>query len=485
MNKNKTILQGFEWYLEPNASHWRYVKERSGAIKDAGITAVWLPPAYKGAQGIHDVGYGTYDLYDLGEFDQKGSVPTKYGTKQEYHDLIDALHYHGVDVYADIVFDHFLGADETEEVEAIRFKDNDRNEVIGEPEKIAAWTKFTFPNRHQAYSDYTWTWKNFKGVNHDENTGENAIWGFEGKHWESAVDHENGNYDYLMGADLDMDYQETVEQLDLWGRWYLHQSHVDGFRIDAVKHIRFSFFIDWLKKRNEEAGRELFAVGEYWNGEVERLENYLDSCGGMMHLFDVPLHFNLFHASSSNGSYDMRTIFDHTLLTSRQDWAVTFVDNHDTQEGQSLQSWVEDWFKLQAYSLILLRDTGIPCVFYTDVFDVQTGTIKEDMRILMKVRECLAYGSQMDYFDDPDIVGFTRHGDPSYENSGVAIVLTNAKGGSKRMSVGAMQAGHTFVDCLGNCDERLIIEEDGRADFPVKDGSVSVWINESALAQVK
>ena len=43
-----------------------------------GVTALWLPPAYKGAGGDKDVGYGVYDLYDLGEFNQKGSVPTKY-----------------------------------------------------------------------------------------------------------------------------------------------------------------------------------------------------------------------------------------------------------------------------------------------------------------------------------------------------------------------------------------------------------------------
>ena len=40
--------------------------------------------AYKGARGINDVGYSVYDLYDLGEFNQKGTVETKYGSKDEY-----------------------------------------------------------------------------------------------------------------------------------------------------------------------------------------------------------------------------------------------------------------------------------------------------------------------------------------------------------------------------------------------------------------
>jgi len=64
---------------------------------------VWGPPAYKGAGGVHDVGYGVYDLYDLGEFDQKGTIPTKYGTKQEYLDAIDVLQKENISVLADIV----------------------------------------------------------------------------------------------------------------------------------------------------------------------------------------------------------------------------------------------------------------------------------------------------------------------------------------------------------------------------------------------
>ena len=49
---------------------------------------------------------------------------------------------------------------------------------------------------------------------------------------------------------------------------------------------------------------------------------------------------------------------------------VTFVDNHDSQPNESLESWVEDWFKQSAYALILLREDGYPCVFYGDYFGI-------------------------------------------------------------------------------------------------------------------
>lgn len=82
--KNGTMMQYFEWYLPSDGSLWNQLSEKAPALAEAGITAVWLPPAYKDAYGTNGVGYAVYDLYDLGEFDQKGSVATKYGTKAEY-----------------------------------------------------------------------------------------------------------------------------------------------------------------------------------------------------------------------------------------------------------------------------------------------------------------------------------------------------------------------------------------------------------------
>ena len=68
----------------------------------------------------------------------------------------------------------------------------------------------------------------------------------------------------------------------------------------------------------------------------------------------------------------MRNILKGTLLEARPERAVTFVDNHDTQPGQALASWVDGWFKSIAYALILLRGEGLPCVFYGDYYGFPT-----------------------------------------------------------------------------------------------------------------
>ena len=71
---NGVMMQWFHWYTDDDGNHWKKLKEEAANLARAGITALWLPPAYKGMNGAKDVGYATYDLFDLGEFDQKGSI---------------------------------------------------------------------------------------------------------------------------------------------------------------------------------------------------------------------------------------------------------------------------------------------------------------------------------------------------------------------------------------------------------------------------
>lgn len=82
--QNGVMMQYFHWYTPADGSLWKQLEKNASALAKAGFTSVWLPPAHKGAAGSNDVGYGVYDLFDIGEFDQKGSVRTKYGTRDEY-----------------------------------------------------------------------------------------------------------------------------------------------------------------------------------------------------------------------------------------------------------------------------------------------------------------------------------------------------------------------------------------------------------------
>ena len=481
MPSNNTMMQYFEWYLPSDSTLWNKLTKEAKHLENIGLTHVWLPPAYKGTSGKSDVGYGVYDLYDLGEFNQKGSIPTKYGTKEEYVNAIKVLRENNIKVLADIVLNHKMGADETEEVLAIQDDASNRNVSLTEAKPIRVWTKYTFPGRGDTYSNFKWNWTHFHGVDWDENTSTAAIYKFYGKHWDEEVDKENGNYDYLMGADIDLNNFDVVRELKAWGQWYLNETNIDGFRLDAVKHIRSDFFPDWLGELRNCSEKKLFAVGEYWSANIDVINNYIQKTEGCMSLFDVPLHYNFYRASVSNGEFNMSQIFDGTIVGTNPEKAVTFVDNHDTELGQALESWILDWFKPLAYSLILLRKDGFPCVFYGDYYGIpEKGIEPKDhmLDILLKVRKYFAYGDQYDYFNDRNIIGFTRTGDYDHPDSGVAVVMTDKQGGAIQMNVGKNLANSVLYDCTGNLSETVYVDNDGNGIFYCKDGSVSVWIKQ-------
>ena len=172
---NETMMQYFEWYLKPEDNLWNKVVSEATFLSSLGVSHIWLPPAYKGSGGLYDTGYGVYDLYDLGEFDQKGSIRTKYGTKEEYLEAIKVLKANNIKVLADIVFNHRMGADGAEDVIATEENTYDRNQNVSEPRTIKAWTSFTFPGRNNMYSDFKWNRTHFHGVDWDDITQKNAI----------------------------------------------------------------------------------------------------------------------------------------------------------------------------------------------------------------------------------------------------------------------------------------------------------------------
>ena len=377
-----------------------------------------------------------------------------------------------------------MGGDEAEEISAVTDAPENRCEQIGGEQTIRTWSRFTFPGRNGKYSDFVWDHSHFTGTDWNEDTKESGqIYRFCGKQWAEETDPENGNFDYLMGMDVDMSNPEVVRETKKWLLWYLQKTGIDGLRLDAVKHISFPFYRDLLKDIREKTGMELPAVGEYWSGDLEKLLHYLDTVDNEMSLFDVALHYNFFNASHAESDYDLRTLLNNTLLKERPQNAVTFVDNHDTQHGQSLQSFIEDWFKPLAYAIILLRQEGIPCVFYSDYYGnpVRNRPLVPNLGKLMKIRHSYAYGVQEDYFDDPHLVGWVRRGTRARRASGLAAVLSNGEGGVRHMFMGEEFAGKTFSDVLGLCPENVVIDEAGWGDFRCEARSVSVWLQPSAF----
>jgi alpha-amylase len=480
MKRNQTMMQFFEWHIAADGTHWNRLRDAAPELKKRGITSIWIPPVTK-ALSVNDTGYGAYDLYDLGEFDQKGAVRTKYGTKQELMGAIAACHEQGLMVYVDLVMNHKAGADEKETFQVIEVDRANRTQDISKPFDIEGWTKFTFPGRGEKYSSFKWNSEHFNGTDYDARNNRSAIFRIlgENKRWNEHVAQEFGNYDYLMFADIDYNHPQVREEMISWGKWLASTLACNGYRLDAIKHINHDFIKEFAKRMIQERGDDFYMVGEFWNSNLAECQQFLNSIDYTMDLFDVSLHYKLHAASKGGRDFNLSSILENTLVHSHPMNAVTFVDNHDSQPHEALESWVQDWFKQSAYALILLRQDGFPVVFYGDYYGIGGKEPQEGKRSaidpLLFVRYHKAYGEQQDYFDHPNTIGWVRRGIPEIEGSGCAVVISNSEQGDKRMFVGEQRAGELWVDYSRNRKDTITIAHDGFATFPVNSGSMSVW----------
>lgn len=180
-------------------------------------------------------------------------------------------------------------------------------------------------------------------------------------------------------------------------------------------------------------------------------------------------------------------------------------------------------FTKHAYSLILFRQEGYPCVFYGDMFGIAAPfpsppTCDGKLADLVLARNLYAYGDQQDYFDDSKFIGWVRRGDTKDKGphtAGMAVVMswdsdhapTEPKYPStissgilrffartkkleklrerqahyiKKMKVGAHHAGEVWTDVLGGITDRVVISDDGFGMFPCRRNNVAIYTSERA-----
>lgn len=486
---NFCLLQGFEWNVPADQKHYKRLNNALSDLKEIGIDNLWLPPGCKGAGGTQANGYDIYDLYDLGEFDQKGGRPTKWGSKEELLELCHAAKGLGISLYFDAVLNHKAGADEKEKCRIQEVDQSDRNKDLGEPREIEAWLGFNFPGRQDKYSSQKYHWEHFSGTDYDAGNDQTGIYRIlgDGKYWSASVGDESGNADFLMFADIDYSHPEVEKDVINWGHWVVKELGLKGFRFDACQHFSERFTGEFITSLEKEFGeKSLFCVGEFWTGNTEEMVEYLDKMDRKFSLFDSPLVYRFSEISKSERA-DLRKVFDGTLVQAQPESAVTVVMNHDTQPGQTVATPVEGFFKPLAYSLILLRAEGYPSVFYGDLYGTKGDQAEPPacggkLSDIVLARKLYAYGSQEDYWDDPNCIGFVRRGTEEHPN-GLACVMSNADPGQIRMAVGTEHVGETWTDVLGWQQDEVQIDEEGYGLFPCNQTSVSIWVQKEAAGR--
>ena len=499
------MLQTFSWRTPGDGDFWKRLGEQGQRLAEAGYTHLWCPPPCKGAGGPADRGYGLYDLYDLGEFDQKGGVRTRYGRKEELIRAVAALKECGLVPLADVVLNHRMGADAEETFEVQEVSVEDRTRDLGEPFELTAWTGYTFPGRLGKGDDaagepnnFRWHWHHLTAVDQkpegDESDGP-RLFRISDKAFEADVDQEFGNADFLMGCDVDLDQEDVRQELFRWGDWFLGETGFSGFRFDAAKHMSRGFLSAFLDHVRGDDGNH-FAVSEYGSGDPDAIRSFLDLAGGRTQAFDFPLHYKFAAAGAAmngGGELDLTTLFEGTVVQTHPDLAVTFVDNHDSDPAQEVGGWVADAFKPHAYAAVLLRAGGLPCVFGGDVDFLRAGVglpgnegdaapdapplTNHSVVIerLMDARRRFGFGAQEDLTVEPTHRGWIRRG--TDDHPGVMVVVLNAGNEEVTVPADTDRPGEAFRELVRPDEEpEVVAGEDGHAGFACPPRDVAVWV---------
>jgi alpha-amylase len=370
------MLQAFYWDV-PRASEtgpcwYSTIYSRRDLINKYFRGGVWLPVPYKGASGGRSMGYDPFDHYDLGEYNQKGAVATRFGTFQDLKKLLSAL---TVPRICDIVINHMMGGE------------SESNPQTGG----TTHTRFRYV-RHVGRGERQWekTYSDFHP---------NQI-------------HPDRNQPYhneAFGPDVCQSAPNMRDGMKSWMAWLNSSALTNnakpgytGWRFDFAKGIDPGVIRDIITDRRL---RGQWAVGEYWDGDREKVKSWILQEGKTAKAFDFPLFYKLQKmCNTTDGSFDMRQLDGAGLVgTNMSGYAVTFAENHDTDKDPKQRIYTD---KMLAYAYILHAE-GRPCVFWKDYFNYNLG---KEILPLIQMRRTLLAGSTTVLLADDDAFIAQRNG---------------------------------------------------------------------------
>lgn len=350
--KSDVYFQGFYWNSPPGGIWWDSLAKMAPRLASAGFSGIWFPSPVKGAAGGFSMGYDPYDHYDFGEFNQKGSRETRFGSRQELLQSIQAFNDVGIDVFADAVMNHMNGGEAYIPVDCKptpSYRDSN-------------WLLFDYPNGSQRFkknaSDF-YPNQLTCNVNPPYHGPDDPLFGF--------------------GEWLAHDKPSVRDSLIAWGKYLINTMGFKGFRVDAVKGIDPVFMAQWVQG----IPGSNYAVAEYYGGinDIIYWFNQTQNVnGGDVAMFDFPLRFTLKDmCNNTTGSFDMTFLDGAGLINAGMSGfdVSTWVENHDVDRigwdgtiANGHDPILTD--KMLAYAYILFSE-GRPSVFFKDYVDYGFG----------------------------------------------------------------------------------------------------------------
>jgi len=308
------------------------VTEKLGYLKELGVEALWLMPISPSP---------SYHKYDVTDY--KGIHPD-YGTEQDFKRLVEEAHNRNIKIVIDLIINH-TASDHP-------------------------WFQEAINNPESKYRDY-YVWANRDSIEQSvikeefQEDSDNTV------RWHTVEGDDELYYGYFWGGMPDLNYDNILVQQEIFeiGRFWLQEMDVDGFRLDAAKHI----FTDdratdnhqwWVKFRNEmrKAKPDVFLLGEVWS-EAEEVAPYLEGLPALFN-FDIGKAITTAVLEEKTGDLLQRhkEIQEYYASINPDYIDAIFITNHDQNRiGSELNG---DLNKARMAASLLFTLPGSPIIYY-------------------------------------------------------------------------------------------------------------------------
>lgn len=315
------MLQGFSWDSY-NESQWKVLEKQADELKGY-IDLVWLPQSGKCLETTQVMGYMPYYY-----FNQNSS----FGSEAELRSLITKFKAAGIGAIADVVINH-------------------RN--------TEGW--YTFPA--ETYKGVTYQMQSTDICKNDDGGTTATQAATDGV---SLSQNNDEGTDFGGCRDIDHKSENVQKVIKAYLKYLKDDLGYTGFRYDLVKGFDGSHVADY----NDATGVE-YSVGEYWDGN-EKIESWINRTNKKSAAFDFQFRYNVRDAVNGAANGKVTTSSDWSKLNSNDNlmhdanyrrYAVTFVENHDTQkrsESEQNDPLRKDTIAANAYMLAM---PGTPCIF--------------------------------------------------------------------------------------------------------------------------
>lgn len=315
------MLQGFSWDSY-NESQWKVLEKQADELKGY-IDLVWLPQSGKCLETTQVMGYMPYYY-----FNQNSS----FGSEAELRSLITKFKAAGIGAIADVVINH-------------------RN--------TEGW--YTFPA--ETYKGVTYQMQSTDICKNDDGGTTATQAATDGV---SLSQNNDEGTDFGGCRDIDHKSENVQKMIKAYLKYLKDDLGYTGFRYDMVKGFDGSHVADY----NDATGVE-YSVGEYWDGN-DKIESWINRTNKKSAAFDFQFRYNVRDAVNGAANGKVTTSSDWSKLNSNDNlmhdanyrrYAVTFVENHDTQkrsESEQNDPLRKDTIAANAYMLAM---PGTPCIF--------------------------------------------------------------------------------------------------------------------------